>query len=199
VPGSCADPRWLRYDQACRYGAFVERLFEAVGRQRCLVLLFDDLVASPATQYRRLMEFLGLPPCERVDFAPRRKSHDVRHLWLQRMLQRPPKAVRKYLAGPRHRSRARKLDGDLADSPLIDKLFALRKRVLRWNRLPPRKDALPIALRNEIRTSLRDDIRHLESLIGRELSHWLGVRDLEAHQRPVRSHTLAGSLEPANA
>ena len=47
VPWSTIEPRWLRYDEGARYGSYVERLFATVGKERCLVMVFDDLVARP--------------------------------------------------------------------------------------------------------------------------------------------------------
>jgi len=177
IPRSCVEPRWLRYDQAGRYATYLERLFATVGREQCLVLLFDDLVADPICQYRRLVNFLGLAAMERtIDLAPRRESHDVRVAWLQRLLKRPPKPVRKYMAGPHYRNRERKLSGDLADSGAFDKVFALRKRVLKWNRIPPRKEAIPLSVQEDMRRHLKGEIERLENLIGRDLGHWLQLQ-----------------------
>jgi hypothetical protein len=69
IPRRCADPRWLRYDQAGRLATHLERLFAVVGRDRCMVHLFDDLAADPAASYRQLMEFVGVPPQSRTDFS----------------------------------------------------------------------------------------------------------------------------------
>src|SRR5215217_6016867 len=41
IPRSCLDPRLLRYDEAARYATYIERLFETVGRERCLIVVFD--------------------------------------------------------------------------------------------------------------------------------------------------------------
>jgi sulfotransferase family protein len=174
IPRTCVEPRWLRYDEAGRYATYLERLFATVGRERCLVLLFDDLAADPLAQYRRLMDFLHLPALpESIDLTPRRKSHDVRFAWLQRMLKRPPKRVRKYLAGSPYRKRERKLEGDLADSPAVDAIFAFRKRLLHWNRIPTNKEPPPLRVQKEIREQLKDEIDRLGQLIGRDLGHWL--------------------------
>lgn len=177
IPRSCVEPRWLRYDQAGRYATYLERLFAAVGRERCLVLLFDDLAADAVGQYRRLMDFLGLPPIEHsLDLTPRRQSHDVRLPSLQRLLKRPPKPVRKYLAGPHYRKRERNLRGDVADSGAFDAFFAFRKRLLRWNRVPARKEVLPLSIQEEIRRQLKGEIERLEQLIDRDLGHWLQLQ-----------------------
>jgi hypothetical protein len=177
IPRSCVEPRWLRYDQAGRYATYLDRLFATVGRERCLVLLFDDLAADPVGQYRKLTDFLGLRAMERtIDLAPRRESHDVRVAWLQRLLKRPPKPVRKYMAGPHYRNRERKLNGDLADSGAFDAIFAFRKRVLKWNRIPPRREPLPVSVQEEIRRHLKGEIERLQQLIGRDLGHWLQLQ-----------------------
>lgn len=177
IPRSCVDPRWLRYDEAGRYATYLERLFATVGRDRCLVLLFDDLAVDPRGQYRQLMDFLELQPMEEtVDFTPRRKGHDVRHLWLQRLLKRPPKRVRKYFAGAAYRQRERKLDGDTADSTAVDAVFAVRKRLLAWNRVPARKERMPLHVQEEIRARFKGEMDRLQKLIGRDLGHWLQLR-----------------------
>lgn len=174
IPPSCVEPRWLRYDEAGRYATYVERLFAAVGRERCTVLLFDDLAADPREQYRRLMDFLDLRPLEEtVDFAPRRASYGVRFHWLQRLLKRPPRPLWKYLSGPFQQKRERKLGGEEADSPSLETIFAIRKRLLRWNRVQPRKQPPPLWVQEEMRSRLKGEIERLGNLVGRDLDHWL--------------------------
>jgi len=177
IPASCVEPRWLRYDEAGRYATYIERLLAAVGSERCTVLLFDDLVANPSGQYRRLMDFLDLTPLEEtVNFEPRRASYGVRFHWLQRLLKRPPKPLWKYLSGPYQQKRERRLDGESFDSPALDTIFAVRKRLLRWNRVPPQKQAPPLWVQEEIRSKLKGEIDRLGKLIGRDLDHWLQLR-----------------------
>lgn len=177
IPPTCVEPRWLRYDEAGRYATYLERLFATVGQERCLVMLFDDLAGDPKGQYRRLMGFLGLHPKEEgVNFAPRRASYGVRFHWLQRLLKRPPKPVWKYLAGPYQQKREQRLDGDETESPAVDTIFALRKRLLHWNRMPARKQQPPLRVREEIRSEFKDEIERLGKLIGRDLDHWLQLR-----------------------
>ena len=175
IPKSCVDPRWLRYDEAGRYGTYVERLFKAVGRERCLVVLFDDLSEDPAGQYRRMMDFLGLEPSDDIDFKPKRASYAVKFGWLQRLLKRPPQAVREFMAGQHYRQREKSLDED--DNVAIEKIFSIRKRLLRWNRKPLSARSVPLAVQRDIRHHLREEVEKLGSLIDRDLSHWLQPRD----------------------
>jgi hypothetical protein len=176
VPRTSIDPRWLRYDEAARFGTYLERLFEAVGRERCLVILFDDLKADPRRKYRQMMDFLGLPPMDDVDFLPKRRSYEVRYPWLQRLLKRPPKRVRSYLAGKHFRHRELGAHQAGSDGAVVEKVFTLRKRLLRWNRVPAAEQSIPIRLQKEIRSRLRDEVAHLERLTGRDLGHWLQPR-----------------------
>jgi hypothetical protein len=177
IPRSCVDPRWLRYDEAGRYGSYVERLFAAVGRERCLVVVFDDLSTDPRGQYRRLMEFLSLKPLDDIELQPQRQGYDVRFGWLQRFLKRPPRPMREFLAGQHYRQREKSLDGDSGEGAAIEKVFSVRKRLLRWNRRPSEERPLPIAVQHDIRNHLRDEVAKLGQLIGRDLGHWLQPRE----------------------
>ncbi len=178
IPRSCIDPRWLRYDEAARFGTYVERMFAAVGRERCLVVVFDDLAADASSQSRRIVDFLGLDPVEPVALGPKRPTRHVRYPWLQRLLKRPPQRLRPFLAGQQYRRRVVKdvASGD-GRSDAVEKILSFRKRLLRWNRVPGVKLPVPLALQTEIKARLQDEIDHLGELIGRDLSHWLTPRE----------------------
>ena len=173
IPRSCADPRWLRYDEAARFGTYLERLFAVVGRDRCLVLTFDDLVADTAGQYDRFMGFIGLQPASHVDFRPRRASYKVRFHWLQRLLKRPPNFVREYLAGKHYRQRIADVEKGEEEEGAQQAIWSIRKRLLRWNRFSAAPDPVPLEIKRQIADHYRDEIRHLGELLGRDLSHWL--------------------------
>ena len=186
IPTRCADPRWLRYDEAGRFAEYVERLFAVVGRDRCHVVLFDDLQADPAGEYERFMSFCGLEPVVGTDFAPRRAGAGVRHIWLQRILKRPPHGVRAYLAGEQYMVRVRDLE-EQTKSKSTKKILSLRKRLLRWNRVPPKRQAVSPELQAEIRACFADEVERLQTLIGRDLSGWLGERHGNELSGGVRS------------
>lgn len=175
IPKSCVDPRWLRYDEAGRLATYVERLFKTVGRERCLVVVFDDLVADPAREGARILDFLGLEPAGELALKPARESFDVRYPWLQRLLKRPPARLRSWLAGEHYRRRvvgANETEGPRA----IDTVMTFRKRLLQWNRVPAPDRSVPIQVQHDIRARLHDEVRRLGALIGRDLSHWLQPR-----------------------
>ena len=177
IPRSCLEPRWLRYDEAGRFGSYVERFFDVIGRERCFVSVFDDLIADPESQYRAMCGFVGLKPSAKTNFAPRRESRGFRFGWLQRLLKRPPTIARDYLAGKQFIQRERDLDDESTDDGMSEKIFSVRRRLLRWNRVPLEKRPIPLAVQRDIRDRLKGEIDHLGRLLGRDLGHWLEVRE----------------------
>ena len=172
IPRSAIDARFLRYDEAGKLGSHVEKFFEAVGRERCHVVLFDDLVADPEATYRGICSFLGLEPWPQTKFRQRRQHKDIRFGWLQRLLKRPPKPVRSVMAGKKYRQRVKPLDAK--ESRAIDAIFRVRKRLLAWNKVPAKRRPLDDRVRQEIIDRLRGEIILLSRVIDRDLSHWLG-------------------------
>ena len=174
VPGY-VDPRWLRYDEAGRFATYLERLFRVVGRERCLVVILDDLAANPSQQYRQFMEFVGLEPVRCGDFAVYRAGCDVRSLWLQRLLKRRMIQARQLLAranvGAQSASVAAHNPG-----PAMRLILSLRERLLRWNRVPPSPQPLSRRVQAEICRHFEGEVVRLRNLIGRDLTHWLRLR-----------------------
>ena len=172
VPKSAIDPRWLRYDWAGQLGQNVERFIGAVGRERCHIVLFDDLARDPQGTYRDMCRFLGIEPWAATDFEPQRTNKSIRIGWLQRFLKRPPKAVRTALAGEKFHTREKKVGS--TQGPALSAIFRVRKHLLRWNKIPAKRQPLDPAVRQEIIDRLRDDVILLSKTIDRDLSHWLG-------------------------
>lgn len=180
IPRTCLDPRLLRYDEAARYATYLERLFTTVGRDRCLVVVFDDLTSDPLGQYRRIMEFIGLQPLDSIDLTGEREGRGVRWHWLQRLLKRPPKVLHPYLAGKLHKRRTMEKAEAGSDATKRKRVLSIRKRLLKWNRLDEvRKEPIPIHVQQQIRDHFQDEIDRLGALLERDLSHWLQVRGSE--------------------
>jgi hypothetical protein len=189
IPRGCVEPRWLRYDEAARFGTYVERLFKVVGKERCLPVIFDDLAADPGGEYRNLMDFCGLEPVPGAEVTAHRSGKAVRIQWLQRLLKRPPAALAKQLAKDRYLSRARDEDaGELNPG----KILSLRKRLLQWNRIDASAPPLSAKLQLELRAHYKPEIDRLSRLIGRDLGHWLLPPDQSSHA--TRAQTKAGAL-----
>jgi hypothetical protein len=177
IPWSTIEPRLLRYDEAARYGTYVERLFAAVGKERCMVTVFDDLVADPAAQHRRLLEFAGLDPVPPPGNKAERESKGVRFLLLQQIMKRPPRVLLPYLATLRFQGRFDRAAGKQAAKTAPGGPLSLRKRILRWNKVEDQARPMPIRVQRELRAHFRGEVDKLGELIGRDLSHWLQPRE----------------------
>jgi hypothetical protein len=172
LPKRAVDPRWLRYDWAGHLGHNVERFIAAVGRERCHIVLFDDLTSDPQGTYRNLCRFLGIEPFAATNFEPQRINKTIRIGWLQRLLKRPPKAIRTALAGEQFHKREKRVG--TSESPALAAVFRVRKRLLEWNKVPAKRQPLDPVVRAQIIERLRDDVILLSKVIDRDLSHWLG-------------------------
>jgi len=172
VPRSCVDARQLFYDEAGRFGKHVRRFFETVGRERCHVVVFDDLKTDPQKVYDDLLTFLVLPSAPMAAKQQNRERHGFKIGWLQRLLKRPPVA-RSVLAGKQFRKRVTAAP-HRKPSWLSRKVMDTRLALLRWNRTAAPRPAMSAELIAEIRETLREDTIDFSRLIGRDLSHWLG-------------------------
>jgi hypothetical protein len=172
IPRTAIDPRFLRYDEAGALGRHVESFLAAVGRDRCHIVLFDDLASDPEATYRNLCGFLGLDPWPGTRFGAKRINKTFRIGWLQRLLKRPPKAVRKVLAGEKFRTREKDLGA--SEGRAIAAIFKARKRLLDWNKVPAKRQPLDPMVRQQMIERMRDDVVLLSRVIDRDLSHWLG-------------------------
>jgi hypothetical protein len=76
------------------------------------------------------------------------------------------------MAGEQFRKREKKLDAK--ESRAIAAVFRVRKRLLDWNKVPAKREALDPHVRTQIIDRLRDDVILLSKTIGRDLSSWLG-------------------------
>lgn len=178
IPRSCVDERQLFYDEVAKFGRHVGRFFEVVGRERCHVVVFDDLKANPARVYAQLLDFLGLPPAPLPERQKHRSRNGFKVGWLQRLLKRPPVA-RTILAGEQFRQRVTPKP-HREPSWISRKVMDVRRALLRWNRAPAPPVRMSNALKAEIRETLARDRQVLAELLGRNLDHWLGGKRARA-------------------
>ena len=168
------DPLWLRYDEAARFATYLERLFNVVGRERCLVMILDDMVANPSEQYRRFMDFVELEPVRTEGFEVHRAGRGVRSLWLQRMLKRPNILLRQSGGNGKKAQPINLLTGK--GSVTLNMILAVRRQMLRLNRTRRSPEPISASIQAEICSHFEQEVERLTSLIGRDLTHWLRLR-----------------------
>jgi hypothetical protein len=178
IPKLCTDPRLLLYGEIGKLGEQVDRMLRVAGREKCLVLLHDDLVRDPRSVYRQVLRFIGVDGDDRTEFPSRQASRRYRHRWLQRLLYKPP-VVYESLFEERLARAAHKAKGqDPKDGPggtRRKKSLPLRlhKRLRKWNRVAAQPRPLDERMRALLREYFAADVEKLAKLIDRDLGHWL--------------------------
>lgn len=142
------------------YFAHLKRYLDLFGRERLLIVFYEDLAADPAAYVESIYRFLGVdtafqPPSLTERINPAR---DARNTYLARAAYRVALALRKMgLAN---------LVGRIKESPLTNQLL-YRTRA----QTPRPLEALP----DDVVAELRKNHRRLETLIGRPLpDSWYG-------------------------
>ncbi|MGZ8474920.1 MAG: sulfotransferase family protein [Candidatus Limnocylindria bacterium] len=147
------------YRAAAQFAPQVERYYEAFGRERVKVIIFDDFVADAAAAYRDLLRFLGVDDTFATSFERVNESKRPRNALLQDMVIRPPRLVARLI-------------------PLLRRFpsaHRLRLAVLSANSEPVERPPLDPALRRRLTEDFMPQVRRLGELIGRDLSAWSRV------------------------
>ena len=161
IPRRCRDARLLQYRAACSVGEQLERLIAGVGRERCFVAVFDDLVANPGKVYRDLLESIGLDNDGRTAFKPKNANREFERAWMQAYLLNPPRPIAWLLDF---------WEGRGWGVPGVYRSF--RRWVKRRNTRRVARSPLSDPMRETLRTAFASDVQRLSDLLGRDLSHW---------------------------
>lgn len=161
VPRGCEDPNFLDYPSWCRLGEQLERLYSIVPRDRVLVLVLDDVKKDPRREYRRVLEFLGITDDRKKEFPVHNPAQEWRFKWVGRSVWKCAEMV-----GMLKRS----------IGILAVKSFGIIRAINKLNTRKRERPELPVVFRKQVAAYFAPDIRKLEELLGRDLSHWLKMR-----------------------
>jgi hypothetical protein len=175
IPKLCTDPRLLLYGEIGKLGEQVDRMLRVAGRERCLLLLHDDLVRDPRSVYLQALRFIGVDDDGRTQFPTRLPSRHYRHRWLQRLLYKPPVAhggllEERLIRAARGMEVRDAKNGAEHKKPLLRRL---RKRLQRWNRVIAKPRPLDERMRALLCEHFAADVEKLSKLLDRDLGHWL--------------------------
>lgn len=152
IPPKARNVTALQYRAVGRYAEQVERYIAELGRDRVLVLIFEEFRKDPPTAYRQVLEFLGVDPTFVPDFDVVNAGLARRSWRLQQVLLSPGIVRVARTVIPR----------------------GLRPAVGRtWDRVNSRSEKpapLDPAVARALREELAPDVRRLEQIIGRDLS-----------------------------
>lgn len=159
IPESNYMPCSLFYRDIVDYAPQVRRYFEALGRDRVHVILFDRFRDRTAEVYRETLEFLEVRPDHRPEFRRINPNAEVRSTLLRRLARHPPTPLRELINW---------LDERFPN--LIHR--RLRPLYHAINARPTDREPLDEDLARQLRRELTPAVRELEELLGGDLSDW---------------------------
>lgn len=160
LPKLCHDPRTLAYRTICSVGAQLLKLAEHVPENQRLILVYDDIERQPRETYKRIIDFLGVADDQKLGFL--RENEYSRHRSLLRA--RVARSVQTHPLLKRVRLRLK---------PFLNRHGVyLVERVFQSNLIAAPRAQLSEKFRQELRTEFSADVKIIESLVGRDLSHW---------------------------
>jgi hypothetical protein len=157
VPDNCSEPLLLDYQEFCKLGSQIGRLYSIVPRERVLVLVLDDMKLDPRKEYLKAVEFLDAPDDGRTEFP----VYNPAKKWRRRAVGRIIRSASQWVG------RAKHLTGVLPKRSLGLVDFA-RTRATNQQQRPP----MPSELRAELQEFYENDISELEALLGRQFPAW---------------------------
>ena len=164
VPRSCRDPRVLQYAEIGQLGKHLLRLFEAAGRERCHVVVFDDLIERPLETYRSILDFIGVPYDGRTEFPNEKGQRVYRSAALQSLC-----------TGTFLMPAASSLNGRFINPEKLRRwIRPLRRRLGKLNSTRVEREVLKPEVKSMLAEAFRDDIALLGRTLGRDFSHWAG-------------------------
>jgi Sulfotransferase domain len=154
-------PQGLIYRATVRYAEQVERYFEAFGRERVHVIIYDDFAADSAGVYADALNFLGVAPAAAdVDFKVINGNKSVRSPLMRAILYDP--LVRGTAIALR----------DRVPRPIFRALQKFENWFGSLNTRPEKRLPMARALQLSLRREFAPEVERLSALLGRDLTHW---------------------------
>jgi hypothetical protein len=159
----------LVYRDTARYTEQVRRYFDAFGRERVHVILYDDLAADARGVYCEVLKFLGVDASRiETDFPVINGNKSVKH-----------SALRSLLNDPLVRSTAVAI-GRRLPRRVFAALHDVDRRLRELNSRPEKRLPLAPEMREQLKREFAPEVERLGKLLGRDLTHW-------SLSQPVRS------------
>lgn len=150
------------YSEIARYSEQVERYFKTFGRKNVHIILYEDFKKDPASIYRGILEFLGVDSSFQPEFSYINTNRQIKILWLWQLIKFPPQSLRQIWRTI--------LPNKVRGSVLRRLSHVYSKKGSR--------EKLPENTSTRLQAMYSDDVKQLESILGRDLSCWLGgIRD----------------------
>jgi hypothetical protein len=153
----CTSPDALQYTEVFTYTPQIKRFYEALGRERVKVIVFDDFILNTGQVYRDTLQFLGLDVEFEADFHVVNPVKPV-----------APGVNSFFAKRPKLRSAMHKLVPAGVQRKLADAMPYLTKTIKRAPKIDPE-------LRSKLALRFRQDVEQVSELLGRDLTYWCKV------------------------
>lgn len=162
LPSYCPEPRQLQYREIYSYADQVARYLDVFGKDRVLILRFEEIAKTPDIVVARVIEFLGLEPFSTPVALPQKNTRrQARFPWLTQLISAPPPLL-KPLVGP-----AKRLLNAVGLKPSVIMMKHLSRPAVSSSAPPPDPE-----FRAKLLATFAEDVDRLEALIGADLSSW---------------------------
>lgn len=155
IPAECTSPDGLQYTAVFTYTPQIRRFFDALGRDRVKVIVFEDFTRDTPATFEQILRFLDLDPSFVPNFEIVNAAKPV-----------APALNRFFAKRPGLRNAVHKFVPAGVQRKLIDAIPYFARTIKR-----PRK--LDSETRRRLVPRFRDDIGELSKLLGRDFTYWL--------------------------
>jgi Sulfotransferase domain len=149
----CTYLPFLQYEDMCKLGEQVERLMQAVEEQNLLFIVMDDLMTNSLYEYKRTLEFLGVPYNENVDIKAENSRKIARNSFFRNITI--------------HLFKIKQWFG------LSFFSFGVLNALDQINKTKNKVSPIRPELKQELVDVFREDVKKLSDILGRDFSHWL--------------------------
>lgn len=159
--------RRLLYGPACQLGEQLVRLYQQAKKENVLVLLLDDVKQCAQSEYVKVLDFLGVPNDDRVEFPVFNLAKAHRSRWVGRTIAVIGRTAR----------RAKLAVGVHGGLGVLD-------RLAHANTVKQARSVVDSKTTMLLLDYFHEDIIKLSQLLQRDLSHWLKIEGIA----PARKH-----------
>ncbi len=157
IPKRTRRPKLLLYDEVGTIGSKIDTILKKIPRNQLQVLFLDDLKKSAKDVYIEALNFLEVPPDDRSFFPIINENKKNRSKVIASLTNKHPyflKIVRHYI------------------NRFFGRGTGILEKSRRYNAVTVSRDKLPSGFHKELIEYFSDEVKKIESITGRDLSHW---------------------------
>ena len=157
IPRLCRFPKGLLYTEVVKYTEQVERYMEVFGREKVMVIIFDDFVSDTAGVYKETLEFLGVD----ANFSlPTYQTFNPNTVPRSKVLTTTINIISYF--------------GHNFFRPLPPPAnLGIVKRLTQLNTKYQSRPQMDVALRRRLQRHFSPEVSRLSALLGRDLMDWV--------------------------